>query len=99
LSFEHVSSGFMPRFIFITAESDVARVKPLGPPTEMTDNNRIAILNELSDMRSFYTRTTTMVVKNTKIKYDEHIKFDAKLTPEAWHRYNQIETQMLEAGV
>lgn len=99
LSLEHVSSGFMPRFIFITAESDISKVKPLGPPTNWTDNNKTAILNELEDMYQFYQATTNMVIKGTKVAYEVKKKWDAELTPEAWIRYNQLEEQMLEAGM
>lgn len=99
LTFEHVSSGFMPRFIFITAESDITRVKPLGPPTEWTDNNRAAILDELTELYEYYNKTLAMVIKGTNIQADAKRKFDAKLTPEAWIRYNQMESQMLEVGV
>lgn len=99
LSFEHVSSGFMPRFIFITAESDIARVRPLGPPTDYTDNNKQAILKELTQLHEYYNQTTTLAIKNTKITMEAKKKFDAQLTPEAWIRYNEMETQMLDAGV
>ena len=99
LSFEHVSSGFMPRFVFITAESDITRVKPLGPPTSWTDNNRGAIKQELEDLYYYYNQTTPMVVKGTSIQLESKSKTDAQLTPEAWLRYNQIEEQMLAAGI
>jgi hypothetical protein len=99
LSFEHVSSGFMPRFIFITAESDIARVRPLGPPTEWIDNNRQAILDELNDLYSFYNSTVTMQVEKMNVTFEQKKKFKARLTPEAWARYNQIESIMLEYGM
>jgi hypothetical protein len=99
LSFEHVSSGFMPRFIFITAESDITRVKPLGPPTSWTDNNREAIFNELTDLAEHYKQTTTMVIQKLNIEMETQKKWNAQLTPEAWYRYNELETQMLDAGI
>lgn len=100
LSFEHVSSGFMPRFIFITAESDITRVKPLGPPTEWTDNNRDAIQNELSDLAGFYQQETAMVINKLNIELPpQRSKFNAKLTPDAWYRYNQLESEMLDGGI
>lgn len=99
LNFEHVASGFMPRFIFITAESDITRVKPLGPPTDWTDDNRQAIMSELQDVYEFYGGSKTFIVNGSDIRFSEPIKHDAKLTSEAWFRYNQIETQMLDAGV
>lgn len=99
LSFEHVSSGFMPRFIFITAESDITRVRPLGPPTEWIDNNRAAILDELQQLYDFYNQTTIMQVEKMNVKFEQKKKFPAKLTPEAWHRYNELEAAMLEEGM
>lgn len=99
LSFEHVSSGFMPRFIFITAESDITRVRPLGPPTEWTDNNREAIRNELTDLSDFYKQQEIMVIQKMNIEVVQQKKWNARLTPEAWHRYNVLETLMLDAGV
>lgn len=99
LDLDHVSSGFMPRFIFITAESDITKVKPLGPPTNWTDNNKSVILDELQAMYSFYEATTEMVLKGTKVTYEVKKKWDAELTPEAWLRYNQLEEQMLEIGM
>src|SRR5690606_32174212 len=53
LTHEQVSSGFMPRFIFITAESDISTLKPLGPPTQKTINTGDAIRNELIDIYTF----------------------------------------------
>jgi hypothetical protein len=99
LTFEHVSSGFMPRFIFITAESDITRVRPLGPPTDWTDSNRSAIIEELKDLYDYYHQTQEFQVKGTDIRMDEPVKFQAKLTPEAWLRYNNLETEMLDVGM
>lgn len=100
LTFEHVSSGFMPRFIFITAESDITRVKPLGPPTDWTDSNRGVIQAELQDLWEFYNQEEIRVVAGTNVPLDRvKKKFDAELTQEAWYRYNQLEDQMLQAGM
>ena len=100
LSFEHVSSGFMPRFVFITAESDIARVKPLGPPTDWTDNNRQAILDELTDLYEYYAnQETVLTITGSDIKSISHKKFDSQLTPEAWRRYNEMEALMLDRGM
>jgi hypothetical protein len=99
LTYEQVSSGFMPRFVFITAESDITKVKPLGPPTEFTDNNRQAILDELEDFARHYKQDTQLQVKDSKIIITKPKHFPARLTPEAWFRYNQLETTMLDNGM
>lgn len=99
LSFEMVSSGFMPRFVFITAESDITRLKPIGPPTTKTTGDRDAIRNELEDMYNFYHQKVYMEVKQLKAKIETDRRWEAQLTPEAWVRYNKLESDMLTAGL
>lgn len=99
LSFEQVSSGFMPRFVFITAESDLTKVKPLGPPTTIDMSNRNAILDELADLYKHYNSSTTMHIAKLDTKMEQRREWDAQLTPEAWNRYNVLESQMLQAGL
>ena len=99
LSFEHVSSGFMPRFVFITAESDITRVKPLGPPTDWTDNNREVIQQELTELYEYYNKTDEIVISGSSIRMSRKHKTDAQLTPEAWARYNKMESQLLDIGM
>jgi DNA primase RepB-like protein len=99
LTFEQVSSGFMPRFIFITAESDVSKLKPLGPPTVKTDNGRQQILDEMMDLQAHYqTRHVTELKGLPGTKIEVPSMFEAQLTRDAWIRYNELEVQMLEAG-
>jgi hypothetical protein len=99
LTTEQVSSGFMPRFIFITAESDISRLKPIGPPTAVTINNGEAIRNELQEMYSHYNKTVSMTIANLKAKVEEPKHFSARLTDDAWVRYNELEYQMLQSGL
>lgn len=99
MSFEQVSSGFMPRFIFITAESDIKRIKPIGPPTNRTTGTRDAILNELEDIAAHYNRTQELHIKKLDVSVKQNVTFDAHLTDEAWIRYNELETKLLEVGL
>ena len=99
LTTEQVSSGFMPRFIFITAESDIAKLKPLGPPTQLTINNGEAIRNELTEIFTHYNQKTVLTIKKLKAEIEESVHFPARLTEEAWIRYNKLEHEMLEAGL
>ncbi len=99
LTHDQVSSGFLPRFIFITAESDITKVKPLGPPTEVTETKRNAVLEELRDLYAHYRSTTTMTIEKLKTSVELKKEFEAYLTPEAWERYNLMESQMLQAGL
>jgi hypothetical protein len=99
LRVDHVSSGFMPRFIFITAESDVSKLRPLGPPTKQDLGNREAIKNELADMQAHYNAPRTVAILDGRVKQEQQPEFMAELTDDAWVRYNKIEAAMLEAGL
>lgn len=102
LTFEQVSSGFMPRFIFITAESDPTKLQPLGPPTERIDTERNRIKDELEALIEHYKATTTMVIENkhtAKIEVQTQRTWDAQLTPSAWERYNLLEAQLVDEGL
>jgi hypothetical protein len=99
LTYEQVSSGFMPRFVFITAESDPTRIKPLGPPTAITDNGKAVIREELEGLSNHYHQTAEMSLKVVNTTITTQRIFDAQLTPSAWERYNQLETAMVEDGL
>lgn len=96
LTNEHVYSGFLPRFLFVTAETDLARLKPIGPPTVRSLEGRDALVRHLRDIWSHYQ------VSAEKPKPGEMVipkVWDAELTPDAWRRYNVLESKMQDAGV
>jgi predicted transcriptional regulator len=99
LTYEHVSSGFMPRFVFITAESDITRLRPVGPPTIKTTGDRDAILGELTEIAKFYSQTQMLHVEKLKTSVEMKKTWEATLTPDAWMRYNKLESDLLEAGL
>ena len=97
LTYEHIGSGFIPRFCFITAESDVTRLKPLGPPTTKT----VGIRQELIDlMRRMYNHYNSPVSDpSTPTVLGPPPIWEAQLTPQAWQRYNMIESMMLDSAL
>jgi hypothetical protein len=97
LTYEHVASGFMPRFIFITAESDPNRVKPLGPPTETSTGRREHLLEEIRRLHRHYVTITQLEINGRHISTQK--KWDAKLTPAAWDWYNKAEHTMVQAAL
>lgn len=99
LSFEHISSGFIPRFIFITAESSTARMQPLGPPTERDYSGRDELLDEMRRIYEHYVVIDSIEVKGQGFKVAQHRMWDAALTSQAWARYNKFESAMLQDGI
>lgn len=92
LSFEHINSGFMPRFCIITANSDVNRIKPLGPPTFETHEGREVLVQRFRDLHAFYNPGLAPG------QLMPHI-WNVTLTPDAWVRYNKFESDMTDIGV
>lgn len=97
LSYEHVASGFLPRFIFITAESDLTRLRPLGPPTDSTRSRREYIVERFEALATHYKQTELIQFNQRSIAAPK--SFMAELTPEAWARYNKFEAEMLQTGL
>ena len=95
LDYQHVASGFLPRFIFIAAESDVSRLRPLGPPTEKNLGKRAELLDRFREMYNFYESMDIINYNGKEIATRR--EWRAELTPDAWVRYNRIETEMVSA--
>lgn len=92
LTFDQVTSGFLPRFIFITAEADITKIKPVGPPTITSTSKRSELIFELKDLFDHYNK---IEIENGVIT--KH-RFNCELTPDAWAKYNHYETTMLKAA-
>jgi hypothetical protein len=100
LTLEHIGSGFIPRFIFITAESSTARMQPLGPPTERDYSGRDELETEMRELYEHYVQIADFESKGSQgFKIPIARQWDAELTPEAWARYNKFEQDMMQAGV
>jgi RepB DNA-primase from phage plasmid len=97
LSYEHVTSGFLPRFIFITAKSNLSKLKPLGPPSQKTSYGRDEISKKLRRLKRHYQGLTE--IKAGKVSIPVKKVAQAELTPSAWSLYNEMELRLLESGV
>lgn len=95
LTLEHISSGFMPRFVFLTAESDSSKVQPMGPPIIRDLTGRNLLLEEMADMYRHYVQT---VQPERGVSIEQMVRH-ASLTPEAWERFNQFEADMMKAAL
>ena len=99
LTHEHVSSGFIPRFIFVTAESDTSRLQPLGPPTVKDLGNRDLLLARMEALVNHYGQSRTVHIKARGESVQENVQTSAQLTPEAWQRYNELEAALVQSGL
>lgn len=98
LKLDHISSGFIPRFVFITAVSDPTKVQPLGPPTLLDTTGRQELIDELMGIKEHYSQQLEFVTPQGHKTFIPR-KWDAELAEDAWVRYNAFEQTMLQAGV
>ena len=102
VTFEQVSSGFLPRFIFITAETDITKIKPLSFETEEEDTDegmRDSVRAELADIYQHYkSRTKVPMVMDGKVVGVNNSMLRVRVSPDAGRRFNQIEQTLMEVG-
>jgi hypothetical protein len=95
---EDIESGFLPRFVFITAESDPSKVRPLGPPEETNMTGRERIMEELRLIARAHEHTEPIQFKG-KIVGVQSVPVDVKMTERSWARYNEVEQTLTQLGV
>ena len=96
LDHSFVTSGFLPRFIVITAEPNLDALKPLGRATKQTTDKRDTILKEAQRLQKTYEATTVTTIMGTAVEVPKI--FTADLTDEAWERFGALEKDMIKLG-
>lgn len=96
LNDEYILSGFLPRFLIVSGENDITRLRPTGPPTDFSTASKERVIRTLADLRERYNHMvpTTILGQQTLIQS----RTEAKLTPEAWTLYNDLEDKLVKAG-
>jgi hypothetical protein len=95
---EHIESGFLPRFVVVTAQSDVSKVKPLGPPRSDTMSGRETISTELKAIATRFPNQVP-VVREGKVIGVTRQASDITMSPDAWLRYNELDQTLTEIGL
>jgi hypothetical protein len=94
---EFVYSGFLPRFVFVTAKSNLGKLRPLGPPNDRTISGRELLRARLATIKARYQREIEITTGSIKIPVQD--RPDVQLTPDAWKLYNNMELRLLESGI
>jgi len=93
MTHDYIASGFAPRFVFFSAETDLDRYQPLGPPVGTSDHERESLVEAARKLHARYD--TTIKINDIPVRST----YKAELTPEAWQRYHKLEREMLKDGV
>jgi ribosomal protein S25 len=97
LTYDHVGSGFLPRMIFIAANTDVTKLRPLGPPTTETLDKREELVDYMRDIYEHYNIKKDVQTIGNQISLPK--PSEASLTDDAWVRYNKFEAALLKIGI
>lgn len=97
IDMEHIFSGFLPRFLFFEAESDISQYQPIGPMTTMQDDTRTKLIAEMNALKAQYNAEITVHIGDQVVSTPSI--WEASLTPDAWDRYNKFEKEMVQYGL
>jgi len=101
---DHIRSGFLPRFIFISGSTNPDQMRVIGPPLPDSTgaDPRDAILAEVQDIAAYWiqqpsTQTITIAGMTKKVtKQPEPRTMTA--TPDAWTRIQQLQDDATRLG-
>lgn len=91
----HISSGFLPRFVFFTGITDIDNLRPMGPPTPRTTELRDNLVDELRNVVYKYSAVEQQRI-GTVVRAAGPKVWKAELTEDAWERYRLLDKTMLK---
>lgn len=98
LNDEYILSGFLPRFLVVSGENDISRLRRTGPPSLQSTERKDNIVRSLADLRDRYIPQpilTTIAGQQVQIPGP---RIEARLTDEAWNFYGDLEEKLVHAG-
>lgn len=93
---EYILSGFIPRFLVVSGENDLSRLRRTGPPTVVSTERKDNISRSLADLRDKYNFTVETTIAGQVVQWPARI--EARLTDEAWAFYGELEDKLTNAG-
>lgn len=98
LNEENITSGFIPRFLIVSGENDLSRLRRTGPPTGDSFGLKQKVLSTFGDLKVNYNTNAPMEV-GTGQSMNMPIRVEAKLTDAAWQLSGDIETLLTTKAV
>jgi ribosomal protein S25 len=93
---EYIISGFLPRFLVVSGDTDYDRLRRTGPPTEEGSARRISLVEEASDLFENYAAQVQQRIGGQLMQVP--LRINAQLTQKAWDEYGAIEEALVNAA-
>jgi len=91
-----VYSGFLPRFLIVSGNTDLNQYRAEGPPTPEIIEKRQKIYNRLHNLYHNYVAMKDVEILGETAQMPQDV--EAVLTKDAWKLYNEIERRVIEAA-
>lgn len=91
---ELILNGFIPRFLIVGGETDKSKLRPTGPPVRVDTEKRTQVQQKLVALHQMYVGAEEISIAGQNTILDRVT--EVFLTNEAWARYQQIETRMVD---
>lgn len=88
-----ILSGFLPRFLVVSGDGDINKIRVTGPATISNLERRQALSVQFANMYEAYNQFEMVEILGQKVSQSQ--KVEAILSPDAWKFYGEIEMQMV----
>jgi Protein of unknown function (DUF3987)/RepB DNA-primase from phage plasmid len=93
LNEQYVLSGFLPRFLVVSGEANLDKLKPTGPPDEITIRERLNLVNQVHSLYAKFNGTTTIKIGSQDVEMP--MTHEVKLTDSAWGMFAEMEDKLV----
>ena len=93
---EFVYSGFLPRFLIVSGETEIDDLRRLGPPTAKVSDQRQKIYETANELYKRYVVTNEVTITSQTAQIP--VTIDAVLTQDAWDLNGEIAHRMTQAA-
>lgn len=98
LNDEHILSGFLPRFLIVGGNADLAKMRPTGPLASNVTNKRNELREIFVSLHTIYNQDTEIEIAeaNTVLKIPSQT--EVVLTDDAWRYFQDSELLLVKAA-
>lgn len=96
VSEEYVTSGFLPRFLVVSGDADLTKIRRTGPINATGTSQRDSLIHTIVQLHATYNTEAVLKIGPTETTIPR--VNEAVLTDEAWNRYGDMEELMVHTA-
>lgn len=92
LTEDFILSGFMPRFLIVSGDTDLTRIRRTGPANAAGTEDRANIMDRVKRLHSLYNQRGEMTIAGQPVLMAR--RYEAQLSQEAWDTFGEYEENL-----